>query len=485
MNWIKLLCIGWIIVSMSCSLSEQSKRSKGLPNIIILLADDLGYSDLGCYGGIAKTPNIDRLAKQGIRFSNFYAAAPNCSPSRAGLMTGRFPSKVGIYNYLPENHPMHLKGDKVTIAEIVKEQGYRTGHFGKWHLGCLPQNPSLNQPQPIDQGFDYSLGTANNAQPSHLNPVNFVRNGVKVGEMKGYSCDIITKEAINWLDGINANATPFLLFMAFHEPHKKVASPPTLVANYSDHPKPDAEYLANVENMDQAVGRLLSALDSMHLDENTMIFFASDNGSYRNGSNAPLLGGKSFVYEGGIRVPGILTWKGKIQADSIVHEPVSLIDILPTICDVTGSEHPKEQVLDGTSLLPIIQNQPFQRAKNLSWFFYRTTPEIAMRIGDYVILGSNADSSLHTHPMTEPDMKHINNLTLKNFEIYDLKQDISQSNPIDPTTLSQGVAYQEQLLNRLKEIQSEGPNWADLPAANGVKKLKSQWRKLRPTGFSN
>ncbi len=485
MNYLKICFIGCISASLSCALPKKPDDSLSLPNIIIFLADDLGYSDLGCYGGIANTPTINRLAENGIRFTNFYAAAPNCSPSRAGMITGRFPSKVGVYNYLPENHPMHLKAEEITIAEIVKEQGYHTGHFGKWHLGCLPQNETLEQPQPIDQGFDYSLGTANNAHPSHLNPVNFVRNGVKVGELKGYSCDIITEEAIQWLDEIETESAPFLLYIAFHEPHKKVASPPTLVANYSGHPKQDAEYLANVENMDQAVGKLLDALDSMQLNDNTLILFASDNGSYRNGSNAPLLGGKSFVYEGGIRVPGILSWNGRIHKEQIIDEPVSLIDILPTICDLVGNNHPKEQLLDGTSLLPLILNKPLQRTKNLSWFFYRTTPEIAMRIGNFVILGSDRDSTRHTHPMTEPDMDHLKNLTLEDFVMYDLERDIGQSFSIDPLTLTNGGVYQEELMNRLKEIQSTGPYWDSLPPAVGVKKLKSEWRQLKPKGFSN
>lgn len=145
-----------------------------------MIADDMGYGDLDCYGGISNTPNLNKLAKNGILFTDFYAAASNCSPSRVGLLTGRSPARVGMYNYRPPNHPMHLRDGEVTIAEVLKDQGYQTSHIGKWHLGCLPQDPTLNHPQPHEQGFDYSLGTENNAQPSHLNPVNFVRNGKKL-----------------------------------------------------------------------------------------------------------------------------------------------------------------------------------------------------------------------------------------------------------------------------------------------------------------
>ena len=481
----KLPIIIWLFLCCGCTLFDTSDPHKDLPNIVILLADDLGYGDLGCYGGVSNTPNLDRLAKEGIRFTDFYSAAPNCSPSRVGLLTGRSPSKVGMYNYLPPNHPMHLKAEEITIAEIVKKKGYRSGHFGKWHVSCLPQNPDLNQPQPDEQGFDYSLGTDNNARPSHLNPVNFVRNGVEVGEMKGYSCDIVVNEALNWLDILPKKNAPFLLYMAFHEPHKKVASPPELTAKYSEYPQADAEYLANVENMDAAIGRLLNSLNERNLDENTLILFASDNGSYRNGSNGKLLGGKSFVYEGGIRVPGILHWKNKIEPEQTISEPAGLVDLMPTICEVIGISHPRESTLDGMSLLPLAFNQSFVRSKPLSWFFYRTTPEMAMRIGKYAVLGKDNDSIRTTHPLTAPDMDYIKNMELDTFEVYDLTADISQENSLDYATLENGKSYANQLINRLKEIQEVGPYWENLPPATGNQKLKSQWRQLRPEGFSN
>jgi len=320
MRAISLFLFFFLVIILAC----QSRTDNALPNIIIMLADDLGYGDLGCYGGEARTPHLDKLAKEGIRFTDFYSAAPNCSPARVGLLTGRSPSKEGMYNYMPANHPMHLRSEAITLAEIVKQKGYATGHFGKWHVSNLTPDSELVQPQPDDQGFDYSLGTTNNARPSHLNPINFVRNGEKTGEIKGYSCQIIVEEAIQWLRQLTNKKPPFLLYLAFHEPHKKVASPPELTANYTQYPQQDAEYLANVENMDKAIGQLLAELKKNNLEENTMILFASDNGSYRNGSNGPLLGGKSFVYEGGIRVPGILNWANKIEGGQIINEPVSL-----------------------------------------------------------------------------------------------------------------------------------------------------------------
>lgn len=485
MFYYKLVILSLCSTLMACSSGPKRVSKDESPNIVILLADDLGYGDLSCYGGIANTPNLDQLAREGMRFTDFYAAAPNCSPSRVGLLTGRSPSIVGMYNYMPVNHPMHLPAEEITIAEMAKTAGYRTGHFGKWHVSCLPQNPELNQPQPDDQGFDHSLGTANNAQPSHLNPENFVRNGEPLGQLSGYSCDLVVEEAINWVDTAARDQHPFLMYLAFHEPHKKVASPPDLTAKYNEYPQADAAYFANVENLDRAIGHFLQALKEKGLDENTLILFASDNGSYRNGSNGQLLGGKSFVYEGGIRVPGILHWKGKIAGGQIIEKPAGLIDIMPTICDLIDQPHPNATKLDGTSLRPLILGETLERNRPLSWFFYRTSPEIAMRIGDHTILGKDLDTTRHTHPITQPDMDYIKKMELEAFELYHITSDPGQQNNIDYTTLDLGNQYKEQLLKRLQRIQAEGPYWQDLPPATGTKKLKSEWRQLHPTGFSN
>jgi arylsulfatase A len=485
MNIFKNLIKICVLCVTGCKFSTNSTQKESLPNIIILLADDLGYGDLSCYGGTAQTPNLDQLAKEGIRFTDFYSAAPNCSPSRVGLLTGRSPSKVGMYNYMPAGHPMHLPDDAITLAEIVKQKGYRTGHFGKWHLSNLSNEGNQQQPKPGDQGFDYSLGTTNNAQPTHLNPKNFVRNGKETGVIEGYSCQIIVEEALEWLGNTGKKESPFMMYLAFHEPHKKIASPPTLTAKYDEYPFQIAEYFANVENMDAAIGNLLKGLKNKGLDENTMIVFSSDNGSYRNGSNAPLLGGKSFVYEGGIRVPGILNWKGKVKGNQVIAEPVSLIDLMPTICDITEATHPTAEILDGISLLPLLEEKTLERNKPLSWFFYRTTPEIAMRIGDYTILGIDKDTTRHTHRFTEGDMDYIKNMDIEDFELYNVKLDKGQHNPINLNELDLGKKYKTALINRLEEIQKEGHYWDTLPPTKGLKRLKKDWRTLRPTGFGN
>ena len=232
------------------------------PNIIILFADDMGYADLSSFGSEeTNTPVLDRLASQGMKFTNFYAGSAVCSPSRASLLTGRFAVRAGVYSWVSEReqHKMHLHKDEVTIAEVLKKQGYETAHIGKWHLGFDLIEGSGPRPTPGDQGFDYWFATVNNAKPSHHNPDNFVRNGEPVGEIKGYSSHIVVDEAFDWLDNNRDNSKPFFLNMWFHEPHQPVAAPPALNQRHEDTGLP--AYYGCIENMDMAIGRLLEKLD--------------------------------------------------------------------------------------------------------------------------------------------------------------------------------------------------------------------------------
>ncbi len=461
----------------SCERGDKP-QSKDAPNILLIIADDLGYGDLECYGGIANTPNLNKLAKNGIRFTDFYAAAPNCSPSRAGLMTGRNPAQVGMYNYRPPNHPMHLRDSEVTIAEALQTQGYRTSHIGKWHLGCLPQDSALIHPQPHDQGFDYSFGTENNAQPSHLNPVNFVRNGKELAEQKGYSCQIVAEEAINWFDQHHNQEYPFFMYVAFHEPHAKVASPPELVEKYADFPIKDAEYLANIENLDMAVGKIIDYLVDHQLLENTLVLFSSDNGSYRQASNGELRAVKSYVYEGGIRVPGIIHWPALPKKGVEINEPVSFVDILPTVYDILEFEPVKPEQLDGTSIFSLLNGEKFGRVNPLYWFFYRSSPEIAVRVDDFMVLGKDQDTISRTHRFSQPDMAYISDMDLVDYELYDLTTDVGQrKNIIDSHPRS--AFYKKVINDKLSDIQLNGYRWRSLPEATGTKKIKTEWVKYK------
>jgi arylsulfatase A len=473
-----IYCLLPLIVLLYGCGEEGNSTLNTKPNILLIIADDMGYGDLECYGGVSSTPNLNRLAANGFLFTDFYAAAPNCSPSRAGLMTGKSPAIVGMYNYRPPGHPLHLRDSEVTIAEVLQPQGYRTAHFGKWHLGCLPQDSALNHPQPHDQGFEYSFGTENNAIPSHLNPVNFVRNGEALPEQSGYSCQIVADEAINWWKNRTDTDKPFFTYVAFHEPHAKVASPPELVQKYAEYPAKDAEYLANIENLDLAVGRIIDYLTDAQLLDNTIVIFSSDNGSYRQASNGDLRAVKSYVYEGGIRVPGIIHWSALDSKGIEINEPVGFVDIMPTLCDILEIEPPEPANLDGTSILGLLNSQSFERPEPLYWYFYRTSPEIAVRVDDFMILGKDNDSIPRTHRFAEPDMNYIKNMDLVDYELYNLMQDQQQNNNLIESH-PQSEFYQQLVKDKLKEIQQNGYYWDDLPEADGTKKIKTDWVKYQ------
>lgn len=320
--------------------SGEANGAERRPNVLLMMADDLGWADLSCYGSTeTSTPHLDQLAADGLKFTDFYAASGVCSPSRAAFMTGRFSVRAGVYSWIHTSHRMHLRREEVTIAELARSVGYRTAHFGKWHLGYDLEEGSGDGPDPGDHGFETWMATGNNANPSHRNPNNFVRDGVAVGPTEGYSCQLVVDAAIEWLDATAKGDEPFYLNLWFHEPHARVAAPERFRNRHLDKKNPD--YYGSIENMDDAVGRLLEHLKKLGLDEETFVVFTSDNGSYMAGSNGELTGRKTTVWEGGIREPGIMRFPGHIKPGSVSHEPAGLVDLLPTVCDVVGAEVPR------------------------------------------------------------------------------------------------------------------------------------------------
>ena len=466
-----LILIGFsFLICLSCD--DPSGIEPKRPNIVFLLADDMGYGDYERIGGSTETPNLNRLADEGIFFNNFYSAGPNCSPSRTGLMTGKSPAKVGMYSYRPQNHPLHLLDQEITLAELLKTRGYQTAHIGKWHLGELTGNPEFDHPQPHDQGFDYSMGTENNAEPSHHNPRNFIRNGKALGKVEGYSCQIVAQECMDWLN--QKSDDPFFLYVAFHEPHAKVASPPELVEKYKNLPQKDAEYLANIDHLDSAIGRILNYLEQHDLMDNTIIMFSSDNGSYRLASNAGLKAVKSFLYDGGIRVPGIIRWSGIKTDKKVVEAPTGLVDLLPTLCEIVGIYPPDD--LDGTSILPLLEGKPFERKLPLYWFFYRTSPEIAMRIGDHMILGLDNDTIPRPHQFSQDDLGYLKTISLKNYELYDLRNDFSQEKNLFHSHPKKD-SLKQLIDHKLTEIKDNRFPWQKLPLKLEPRKKKTNWVK--------
>ncbi len=357
------------------------------PNVVVLFADDLGYQDIGCYDGPVKTPALDRLAADGVRFNDFYSGASVCSPSRATLLTGRHHIRAGIYSVLIFNtERMHLLEREVTLPEVLKSHGYTTAHFGKWHLG-LPRGDH-NKPSPAEHGFDYWFGMASGAHPSHKNPVNFLRNGEPVGPIEGYSCQIVVDDAISWLEEKRDPDAPFFLNLWFHEPHDVIAAPETIVSQYGDLNDQAAVYSGTIDNTDRAIARLLDKLKEVDSPENTLVVYSSDNGSYRLDRVGNLRGKKGSNYEGGIRVPGIFYWPGHITKGHVQREPAGVIDLLPTVCGLVGIDNPEGVHLDGSDLSPLLTGRDSEFIRHQPLYFHQPTsnPTVAIRSGKYSML---------------------------------------------------------------------------------------------------
>jgi len=382
-TWFALLGL-WVALILPRSLvgaganpsSRPPHASSTRPNILLVIADDLGYGDLGCYGHPEiKTPHLDRFAREGLRLTSYYSAAPVCSPARAGLMTGRTPYRAGVYNQLSFMTSMHLQKDEVTVTKLLRQAGYATAQVGKWHLNGRYNLPG--QPQPNDQGFDHWFAVQNNALPNHRNPYNFVRNGIPLGPLEGYSGPLVANEAVDWLTTGRDKKKPFFLYVAFNEPHEPIATDPKFAAQYqAKHPDDPsrAAYYGNVTQMDDSLGRILQTLEAEGVAENTLIWFTSDNGPARTRWHAAgVTGGfreyKGHLYEGGIRVPGIIRWPARIKPGTTSGAPVCGIDALPTLCAAAGISPPADLRLDGMDIGPLFSGGEPGRIQPLFWFF--------------------------------------------------------------------------------------------------------------------
>ena len=426
------------------------------PNIIVILCDDLGYGDLECYGHPhIKTPNLNALASSGIRLTDCYSAAPVCSPSRVGLLTGRNPNRAGVYDWIPPaarpqpdaRDLVHLRAEEVTIAKLLRDAGYATCMSGKWH--CNSRFNSPEQPQPSDAGFEHWFGTQNNAAPSHENPKNYVRNGDEVGPLEGFSCQLATTEAIGWLQQhVSTDAKrPFVLYLAFHEPHEPVASPSELVDEYSavSQSEDEAQFFANVANVDRAVGRLLAALEETGQRENTLIVFTSDNGPetlnrYRTanrsfGRPTPLRGMKLWTTDAGFRVAGIINWPAKIRVGRVSNQVVSSLDFLPTFAKLAGTQPPTDLHLDGTDFSALLEGQEIRRDQPLLWCYYNAINErrVAMRLGPWKMLARLGDDLPKLSNVFEGNRDRVQAAGLTDFQLFHIARDIGESENVMDT----------------------------------------------------
>lgn len=461
------------LIALACSVLSAAEtepyevKPDERPNVLVVLTDDLGYGDIGCYGNeIVQTPNLDRFAQEGLKLTDCYAAAANCSPARTGLMTGRTPYRVGVHNWIPMYSPMHVRKREITIATLLQRSGYATAQVGKWHLCGKFNMPG--QPQPSDHGFDYWFATQNNALPNHRNPFNFVRNAQPVGKLEGYSAGIVADEAIRWLTGRRNKQKPFFLFVCFHEPHEPIATAERFEKLYSQFDDPSRRaHHGNITQMDHAFGRLLQTVDDEGLRENTLVFFTSDNGPaitgyHPHGSSGPLRAKKGYVYEGGIRVPGILRWPGHTEPGAVSKQPVSGVDLLPTLCDVAEIPVPGDRAIDGASFLPVLEGEPIQRETPLYWQFnYARGPmKVAIRDGDWKLLATLTGPELSpTSDITAESQRAIKTAELDSFELYNLREDIGEMTERSETNPERFAAMKKQLQRAYRDVRKETPTW--------------------------
>ena len=427
------------------------------PNLVIILADDLGYGDLGAYGHqIVKTPNIDKLAQEGVKFTDYYAPAPLCSPSRAGLLTGRMPFRTGIRSWIPEGKNVALGRNELTIANLLKQQGYDTAIMGKLHLNA--GGDRTDQPQAKDMGFDYRLvNTAGFVSDSTLDnakerprygmvyPTGFTRNEKPIGRAKTFSGELVSSEVVNWLDKKKDN-NPFFLYVAFTEVHSPLASPkkyldmyaPYISAYAKQHPdlfygdwadKPwrgAGEYYANISYMDAQVGKVLDKIKAMGEEDNTIVIFTSDNGPVTRearkvyelnlaGETDGLRGRKDNLWEGGIRVPAIIKYGHHIPQGMVSETPMSGLDWMPTLAQMMNFPLPKDRTYAGQSIVPVLEKQAFKREKPLIFgidmpFQDDPTDEWAIRDGDWKMIIDREGKAKYLYNLKQDRAETLNQI---------------------------------------------------------------------------
>ena len=412
MTYLRLF--GVLICTLAITLCVNARSKQ--PNILLIYVDDLGYGDLGSYGHpVLKTPNLDALAADGLKLTSYYAPSALCSPSRAGLLTGRNPYRTGIKSWIPHDSGIFLRNEEITLAETVKAVGYQTAHIGKWHLNS--DLGSKKEAQPTEQGFDYFYGHNAYQIPTNRNPTNIFRNGELLPMQEGYTADLYADEAITWLKKRDTRK-PFFLYLSMAEPHTTIENPDEYNAMYAEYSKgpivptpsgiPDprqiklvargpGEYYANITYMDAQLGRVFDWLAENNLKDETVIVFASDNGPVTAdwlqwfevnayGSTGGFRGRKHFLYEGGIRVPAIIRYPGVTESGKVSDVPVVGTDLFVTLTKIAGGIVPKDRPIDGMDIRPLLTGGELPR-RAIVWALSSISDvEFAVRKGNWKLL---------------------------------------------------------------------------------------------------
>lgn len=380
-----LLALGALLVGGALVLAWPEGQTRApRPHIVVLMADDLGWSDVGYHGGGIETPRLDALAAQGTRFAQFYVT-PNCSMTRAALLTGRHPFRYGLHGSLVRPWSRHgLPGGERTLAESLRDAGYETHLVGKWHLGHA-RRELLPQAHGFDHHYGHYTGSIDYLTHRRRGGLDWHRDGEPLEE-EGYSTTLMADEAIRLIEGAAADR-PLFLTVAFNAAHRPLRALPEDLRRFAHVPQGKRRtFSAVVYRLDLEIGRILEALERTGLRRDTLVVFLSDNGGARfeGASNAPWRGGKGHLYEGGVRVPAIAAWPGRIPAGAVFAPPVHVSDLLPTLLAAAGLSPDPDVALDGVDLLPaLVLGAPLEREVLL---VHLTPRAAALRMGPYKLL---------------------------------------------------------------------------------------------------
>ena len=459
-----LISAGTVLLGLSACQNQEKAKVQNPPNIILIVSDDQGYNDLGIIG--AKdiiSPNLDKLARDGVRFTNFYVTASACTPSRASLLTGRYPQRNGTYElfrndrvndgylYPPYEYsvsPERILGtdlQEILFPELLKKAGYANGIFGKWDMG------QLHRFLPLQRGFDRFYGLVNTGIDYYTHErygvPSMYRDNELTTEDKGTYCTyLFEREALSFVR--ENKDKPLFLYLAFNAPHnsssldpeirRSVQSPPEYLALYPE-PTTDQErrrrgYMAATTCMDESIGRILSLVDSFRLTDNTMVIFFSDNGGGLGSDNSPLSGGKATMWEGGIRVPCIIKWPAKIKKGQVIDNFLSSLEIFPTLLAATGIEKPESLILDGFNILPLLTGEKNLERKEMYWEF---RDDYAARVGNMKWIQSKRANGLFNlsddigekNDLSEVDVTNLN--MIKN-KFYQWQEEMKNVEPRGP-----------------------------------------------------
>lgn len=367
-------------------IRERSEAGKNPPNIVYIVSDDMGYGELSCYGGQFPTPNIDSIATNGIRFTQGYVTAPVCSPTRAGIMTGRYQQRFGYESnpgFEARNPVFGVPSSETTFADRMKALGYKTGCFGKWHLGNMPQY------HPFERGFDefYGfLGGAHSYFKLGKDDLNRIRSGREFVEKMDYTTDAFTRQAVSFIERNHNN--PFFLYLPYNAIHSPFEAPEKYLSRFPNIKEPRLKRLAAMLSaMDDGVGDILETLRKYGIEENTLVIFHSDNGAPNRKffkDNGPLRGYKGQVFEGGIRIPFMIQWKDHLKAGVVSDDLISSLDVLPTAVEAAGGKVLPEWQLDGKNLMPYLIDQDSSAPHDT--LYWRMEGHWAIRKGDWKLV---------------------------------------------------------------------------------------------------